>query len=255
LVAWDTIFRPKNHGGLGLDDPKVLNKVLGAKLCWRWVKYLESQWARFWKDKYTSNWKNSNLIRISDIIKGSYIWNKAWENKSIVQKISLWEIRVADLALFWEDKWQQEPILLREDFVELKNDINTKGLLRVKDFWDHTSSEGKWRTWKNMEFRDENPLKVKDDALLGMLDQRKMLVLEDHDQRRWGNNNEGTFNLKEAKRLVSELDSNEPDRVWKNLWRHQGWMKTKLFMWLVHHKKILTWENIRKRGVLGPSIC
>jgi hypothetical protein len=32
-------------------------------------------------------------------------------------------------------------------------------------------------------------------------------------------------------------------------------MKTKLFMWLVHHKKILTWDNIRKRGILGPSIC
>jgi len=26
-------------------------------------------------------------------------------------------------------------------------------------------------------------------------------------------------------------------------------------MWLVHHKKILTWDNIRKRGVIGPSIC
>eukprot|EP00253_Pinus_taeda_P030811 PITA_30811 len=26
-------------------------------------------------------------------------------------------------------------------------------------------------------------------------------------------------------------------------------------MWLVHQKKILTWENIRKRGVLGPSRC
>jgi len=32
-------------------------------------------------------------------------------------------------------------------------------------------------------------------------------------------------------------------------------MKTKLFMWLVQHRKILTWDNIRKRGVLGPSRC
>jgi len=32
-------------------------------------------------------------------------------------------------------------------------------------------------------------------------------------------------------------------------------MKIKLFMWLVHHKKILTWDNIRKRGILGPSKC
>lgn len=26
-------------------------------------------------------------------------------------------------------------------------------------------------------------------------------------------------------------------------------------MWLVYHRKILTWDNIRKRGVLGPSRC
>src|SRR5690606_7650277 len=70
---------------------------------------------------------------------------------------------------------------------------------------------------------------------------------------RWGKNNEGAFNLKEEKRIILERDSNLLDRVWQNLWRHQGWMKIKLFMWLVHHKKILTWENIQKRGVLGPS--
>ena len=26
-------------------------------------------------------------------------------------------------------------------------------------------------------------------------------------------------------------------------------------MWLVQHKKILTWENLQKRGVAGPSRC
>jgi len=32
LVAWDKISKPKSFGGLGLDDPDLLNKVLGAKL-------------------------------------------------------------------------------------------------------------------------------------------------------------------------------------------------------------------------------
>lgn len=88
-----------------------------------------------------------------------------------------------------------------------------------------------------------------------MLDQRKILVSEGHHQLRWGNNNEGTFNLKEAKRIILELDSNVPNRVQQNLWRRQGWMKIKLFMWMVHHKKILTWENIQKRSGQGPSRC
>jgi len=32
LVAWDKICKPKSHGGLGLHDPDILNKVLGAKI-------------------------------------------------------------------------------------------------------------------------------------------------------------------------------------------------------------------------------
>eukprot|EP00253_Pinus_taeda_P028390 PITA_28390 len=42
LVAWEKICKPKNHGGLGLDDPKILSKVLGAKLWWRWIKEPEA---------------------------------------------------------------------------------------------------------------------------------------------------------------------------------------------------------------------
>jgi len=135
--------------------------------------------------------------------------------------------------------------------VDLKNDTDTKGLLRVKYFWDETNSEAKWRT----KYRDDSPLKAKADALIEILEQRKILISANHDQFRRGNNNEGTFKLEEVKRLALDLDSIEPDWAWKNLWKSQGWMKTKLFMWLVHHKKILTWENISKRGIVGPFRC
>eukprot|EP00253_Pinus_taeda_P011540 PITA_11540 len=43
LVVWDKICKPKNHGGLGLDDPEILSKVLGEKLWWRWVKDPKAQ--------------------------------------------------------------------------------------------------------------------------------------------------------------------------------------------------------------------
>ena len=49
LVAWEKNCKPKIHGGLGLDDPEMLNKVLGAKLWWRWIKDSASPWAQIWK--------------------------------------------------------------------------------------------------------------------------------------------------------------------------------------------------------------
>jgi hypothetical protein len=33
------------------------------------------------------------------------------------------------------------------------------------------------------------------------------------------------------------------------------WPKINTFLWLVAHKSILTWDNLMKRGFVGPSIC
>lgn len=88
LVAWENICKPKTHGVLGLDDPEILNKVLAAKLWWRWLKDSASPWAKIWKQKYANNWQERYHIRMSGLIKGSHIWNKAWENRAIVQKHS-----------------------------------------------------------------------------------------------------------------------------------------------------------------------
>eukprot|EP00253_Pinus_taeda_P019318 PITA_19318 len=160
-----------------------------------------------------------------------------------------------DLPLFWEDRWQQEPILLQEDLKDLKAETNTKEFTQVKDFLDQTNSSGKWRKWRNFDLRNDNPLKSKAERLMKMLEKRKILVSKGNDQLRWGNNNEGNFNLKEAKLILLDLDSQAPDRIWQNLWKHQGWMKVKLFLWLVLQRRILTWDNIKKRGFLGPSRC
>eukprot|EP00253_Pinus_taeda_P003152 PITA_03152 len=96
-------------------------------------------------------------------------------------------------------------------------------------------NKGKWRIWKVLVYSEETSTSS--------------------GQLRCGRNNKGNFNLKEAKRMALGLDFPNLDKVWKELWQNPHWMKIKLFMWLVQHKKILTWENLRKRGVASPSRC
>ena len=176
LVSWEKIFKPRNQGGLGLDDLEILNKAFGAKLWWRWVKDPKAQWESILKEKYANSWHYSELIIISGNMKGSPIWNKTWENREVVQKNSFWEIRDGDQALFWEDKWQQEPILLKEEFLGLKHEIDTQGLNKVEDLWDNTRQTGKWRIWRNIDCREDSPLQTKAETLMRMLEQRKILV-------------------------------------------------------------------------------
>ena len=42
LVAWDRVCKPKSHGGLGLHDPGIINRVLGAKIWWRWLNEIQA---------------------------------------------------------------------------------------------------------------------------------------------------------------------------------------------------------------------
>lgn len=100
LVSWDKICKPKNQGGLRLGNLWILQKVLGAKLWWLWVKDTKDQWASIWKEKYTNTWLSSDIIRISANVKGSPTWSKASDNIEVVQKNNFLEIREGDMAIF-----------------------------------------------------------------------------------------------------------------------------------------------------------
>ena len=145
--------------------------------------------------------------------------------------------------------------MFREELTALKNDSDNKGLCMVSDFWDQVRNNGKWRIWKDLGYNEESPLKAQAGSLALALEQRKILVSSSSDQLRWGRNTKGKFNLKEAKQEVMGFNFVNPDQVWKKLWQNSQWMKIKLFSWLVHQRKILTWENLLKKGFIGPSNC
>jgi hypothetical protein len=52
LISWDKLCQPKAQGGLGLRDPFIMNKVLSAKIWWRWLKNPKDIWERLWRKKY-----------------------------------------------------------------------------------------------------------------------------------------------------------------------------------------------------------
>lgn len=66
---------------------------------------------------------------------------------------------------------------------------------------------------------------------------------------------EGNFSIQEAYHLARELPQIDLDPVWSKLWDRAQWPKIYLFLWLVVRGRILTWENLQKRGFTGPSQC
>ena len=104
LVKWDTVKNPKCRGGLGIRDPKQMNKSLGAKLIWRLVTSDKEWWKEVVRKKYIKRPK-PKMLDGEWIGKGSSLWQLCKASFNLIQshfywipgngkKIKVWESRI-----------------------------------------------------------------------------------------------------------------------------------------------------------------
>jgi ribonuclease HI len=256
LVSWDKLCRPKEQGGLGLRDPFIMNKVLSAKIWWRWLKNPKDLWARLWRKKYAPNMAEKNLIRWDGDNPGSLIWTAAKQNRQMVTQHAFWEIGNGETTLFWQDSWQQWPALSAEDWArDICTQATWAGLTKVADYWQNNPTEDTWRCWHVERERMDLELHVDLAPLQEELAKRKIPIIEGEDILRWGYRPQGSFSTREAYQIKTQSDPLPASKVWQKIWNLKHWPKITLFLWLVSHSSILTWDNLLKRGFVGPSLC
>lgn len=256
LVSWQKVCKPKKDGGIGLKDPPILNKILSAKISWRWLKRPQDLWARLWRKKYTPTTQEKELTRWNGQHSGSLIWNTARNNRGLIAEHSFWEIQNGTLALFWEDSWQQLPALHKDPQLSVFLSHTTEaGLIKVEDYWNPASNQDIWRKWKNNHEALHIPSEINIQPFLNHLDARKILNQQGNDILRWGHTSTSTFNIQEAYRLKVGHDSLPTEVIWSKIWETNSWPKISTFLWLTVHSSILTWNNLRKWGFIGPSWC
>jgi len=72
---------------------------------------------------------------------------------------------------------------------------------------------------------------------------------------RWGYTPAGVFTIKEACTIQGNQQEPEKAPIWSKVWHPALWPKISIFLWLLAHNRALTWDNLRRRGFLGPSCC
>ncbi|KAL7236700.1 hypothetical protein ACSBR1_019911 [Camellia fascicularis] len=77
-VAWDTVTKPKNLGGLGIRQTCLVNKVSMAKLNWRLPSESNSLWAQTLKSKY------GTITRVCN--KASSVWRSLGKGTALLEK-------------------------------------------------------------------------------------------------------------------------------------------------------------------------
>lgn len=98
LVSWANLIQRKEEGGLGVRDPETLNKVLGAKLWWRWLQGGTDVWKKIWEYKYNMPEQTEEKLRIQNTPNGSSIWNLASQNRDLIKQHAFWEIQGGEKA-------------------------------------------------------------------------------------------------------------------------------------------------------------
>jgi len=86
------------------------------------------------------------------------------------------------------------------------------------------------------------------------LTNRRIKYSEEKDILRWGYKPRGTFTTQEAYNLIINAPANK-DPLWDKVWHPKIWPKISTFLWQLSHKRILTWDNLRKRNIHCPSRC
>eukprot|EP00253_Pinus_taeda_P008458 PITA_08458 len=251
LVKWEKACLPKKAGGIGLRDPEHSNRIMGAKIWWRWLSYPGTLWARFWTAKYANNLPLEECIRMTETNKGSTIWNSTILHRDLIQKHSFWEVKDGGTARFWTDSWQQLPSLAHtiQDIPE----HNIHSQETVNQFWKD-NPESDHRTWREAQEIIPNSPAAVQRSLANELQKRRILKENDQDKLRWGYEEKGTYTTKEAY-LITLKDQLTKDKLWEKIWNPPIWPKISTFLWLLSHNRVLTWDNLRKRKFEGPSIC
>ena len=153
----------------------------------------------------------------------------------------------------WEDSiLGEEPLGHNPGIQNIKQWLKYQHIFTLWDLssWDN---EKNWTDWKYADLPNELDEEAK--LLSKLLQGKSPLNQVACDKRGWGSKS-GSYTAAEGYRSLLTVPHVAPNPIqWNFVWSSKSIPKVDLFCWNVVHRSILTTENLRKRGLEGPSRC
>lgn len=251
-MKWSVVCTPKEEGGLGVRDVRVVNWSLLAKWKWRLIQDGHA----LWKDVLVEKYGNSC---VGLVVSDEYMWPanvSRWWGDLVRLDVSNWfnskltrEVRNGVNTSFWDVAWRGE-ISFWEKYPRLFS-LSTQKEAMVGDVGAINSMDTNWT------FLWRRPLFVWENELLSEL-------LEDLESFRgsiedgiwwWRLEGNGVFSVKSMYKklellLAETTVSVEHRRVFTHIWKSPAPSKLVVFSWKLFHDRIPTKVNLRHRQVL-----
>ena len=133
----------------------------------------------------------------------------------------------------------------------IKNWLIYKG---VNSLWDLSAwNDNNWVSWDFGDLPLE--LELEAEVLINLLQGKSPLKEDSRDKRGWGHIS-GRYSASEGYKLFKAIPTAAPNlAIWNYLWTKAFIPKIDTFGWILAHKSVLSGENLKKRGMEGPTRC
>jgi hypothetical protein len=257
-IKWDTVCLPKNKGGLGVRDIRVVNISLLAKWRWRLLHDDHTVWKAVIKSKYGDRvvgrtvlgdeykpWFSSLWWR--DICSIGSNLDHDWFTSGVIKKLGN-----GRLTSFWCDTWVGD-LPLCDRFPRLYS-ISSQKENSVSEVRSLNPAQQPWRlNWRLFEWE-----KTLLEELMGLINP-VIISLDDEDSWGWVPERGAEFTVKSTYRTVSNLSVHDEviarwnAPVFTNIWNCPAPSKVSAFVWQLLHGKIATKENLAYRRIIDVN--
>jgi hypothetical protein len=247
LVEWDKVCTPIDEGGLGIRNIRRFNQAFLGKWLWRFAHEEGAWWRSVLVAKYGSDWGGWR----SGVISGSHgvgLWKficMGWQN---FRRFCKFDIGEGSKIRFWDDIWCGERAL-KEEYPGLFSIARFKEA-SIANNMEPSNISIQW----NIQFT-----RLLHDWEVGELASFYKRLYDcklrgvGKDKLWWMPYRKGLFEVKSFYRALSPLGL--VSFPWKSVWKSKALPIVAFFIWTAVHSKILTLDNLGRRGLVVVNRC
>eukprot|EP00253_Pinus_taeda_P033369 PITA_33369 len=254
LVSWKSVIQSQDRGGLGIRAPKILNLAFGIKMAWRLINETKAWWKQVIESKYINGTRQRLLKNDIPNRDSTKIWHLCKKEIPLLKQNTSKIPGGGDSINYATDKIMGlQPLNTIERAIPIILHLNCKGIQRLDQISKWDEDTGAWSNWEFPAIPSILATSLK--ALQENLQNRAPIKKGATDRLRWDPTG-SSYTIKSGHHYICNSTYQIPIwNHWRIVWKSEAIPKIKFFTWLLLKGKVLTAENLRKRGINGPSRC
>lgn len=244
LANWKQICRPRTAGGVGIRNLQVANSALLMKSLWKYFSTPSLPWIALLKQKH---YKRRPAATALNAPKGCCpVWRGILRMQAPFFTSIDFILHNGTETPFWNSRWSGTSSL-KNRFPNL-HEASSNLHISVSTWATRFANRQNLGFAFPLNFQEHLEFQH-----LSLLSNNLVLEQDTNDSIFWRWTSDGSFSVKSASDFLSFDGLNICNPLFP--WKLKIPLRVKLFLWLAERNKVLTTDNLMKRGWYGPTIC